>query len=84
MPTTAQQDRLRADISALSDGVYAMVENGPSRGKSPIALVLAIAAAIVALGAAGIATGLAAADGRAELVPSPRSGRSHGSAGCCR
>jgi putative ABC transport system permease protein len=68
MPSQAEQDRLRAQISALSDAYQVNVERGPRTSADSMALILALAAAAIALGAAAIATGLAAADGRADLA----------------
>lgn len=63
--TTAEEDHLRA--AAADHGSSVLIERGPPTGEDPTLLVLAIAAAVITLGAAGIATGLAAADGRADL-----------------
>jgi putative ABC transport system permease protein len=67
MPTQAERDALSSALTAVPGHYSADVETGPDRSADPTALILAIAAAVVALGAAGIATGLAAADGRADL-----------------
>jgi putative ABC transport system permease protein len=65
MPTVAEQDRLQAALGNTA-GVY--VERGPrQRSDSRSLLLLAIVAGVITLGAAAIATGLAAADGRADL-----------------
>ncbi|MFS8478815.1 MAG: FtsX-like permease family protein [Micromonosporaceae bacterium] len=64
MPTQAEEDRLRAAV----EGASAVVERGPQTRNDPTLLILAIAAGVITLGAAGIATGLAAADGRADLT----------------
>jgi putative ABC transport system permease protein len=65
MPTLAEQDRLQAALGSRT-GVY--VERGPrSHSGTGSLLVLAIMAGVITLGAAAIATGLAAADGRADL-----------------
>jgi len=65
MPTVAEQDRLQA---ALGSRVGVDVERGPrSRSDTRTLLLLAVVAGVIALGAAAIATGLAAADGRADL-----------------
>jgi putative ABC transport system permease protein len=64
MPTQAEQDRLQA---ALGSAYEVMVERGPV-SVSLTLTVLAIIAAVITLGAAAIATGLAAADGRADLA----------------
>jgi putative ABC transport system permease protein len=65
VPTVAEADRLQA---ALDDRLGVYVERGP--GVNPATqslLLLAIVAGIITLGAASIATGLATADGRADL-----------------
>jgi putative ABC transport system permease protein len=65
MPTVAEQDRLQAALGNTA-GVY--VERGPrQRSDTRTLLMLAVVAGVIALGAAAIATGLAAADGRADL-----------------
>jgi putative ABC transport system permease protein len=65
MPTVAEQDRLQA---ALRNDVGVYVERGPqSDSDTRSLLVLAIVAGLITLGAAAIATGLAAADSRADL-----------------
>jgi putative ABC transport system permease protein len=65
MPTVAEQDRLQATFGNTA-GVY--VERGPRpRSDSQMLLMLAVVAGVITLGAAAIATGLAAADGRADL-----------------
>ena len=67
VPTVAEEDRLRAAVgSQLSKGLGMYVERGPRAGTAGL-LVLAIVAGLITLGAAAIATGLAAADGRADL-----------------
>ena len=63
VPTVAEQDRLEA---ALGTGYTEFVVRAQAGG-SPALVVLAIVAGVIALGAAAIATGLAAADGRADL-----------------
>jgi putative ABC transport system permease protein len=66
MPTVAEEDRLRAAVGTRA-GVY--VERGPrANSDTTTLLVLAVVAGLITLGAAAIATGLAAADGRADLA----------------
>ena len=67
MPTRAEEDRLTAALRDLDQELYLSVERGPNRNSDPTLLILAAAAGLITLGAAGIATGLAAADGRADL-----------------
>jgi len=65
MPTVAEHDRLQA---ALGNTIGVYVEQGPrSRSDTRTLLLLAVVAGVIALGAAAIATGLAAADGHADL-----------------
>jgi putative ABC transport system permease protein len=64
LPTLDEQDRLQA---ALGDDVTVYVERGAPKPNTTALVVLAIVAGVIALGAAAIATGLAAADGRADL-----------------
>ena len=64
MPTVAEQDRLQATLGSTA-GVY--VERDPrQRSDTRSLLLLAVVAGVITLGAAAIATGLAAADGRAD------------------
>jgi putative ABC transport system permease protein len=66
MPTVAEEDRLQAAFGNRA-GVY--VERGPQvASETRSLLVLALVAGVITLGAAAIATALAAADGRAELA----------------
>ncbi|GIF67062.1 lipoprotein release ABC transporter permease [Asanoa ishikariensis] len=67
VPDQAAQDRLAAAVAELPGRGYASIELGAPTGVPLVALVLAAAAIIVALGATFVATGLAAADGRADL-----------------
>lgn len=65
MPTVGEQDRLQAALGRTA-GVY--VERGPrASSDTTTLLVLSVVAGLITLGAAAIATGLAAADGRADL-----------------
>jgi putative ABC transport system permease protein len=70
MPTLAEEDRLQAALNArVSNRLGVHVERGPRPDPTsrPL-LLLAIVAGIITFGAAAIATGLAAADGRADLT----------------
>ncbi|MFG3553405.1 FtsX-like permease family protein [Micromonospora sp. NPDC047557] len=67
VPDLAAEDRLRAEVGALSAGLSVSVERGPDTSGDPIMLVLTVAAGLITLGAAGIATGLTAADSRPDL-----------------
>jgi putative ABC transport system permease protein len=67
VPTIAEEDRLRAALgSQLDKGLGMYVERGPQAG-APGLVMLAVVAGVITLGAAAIATGLAAAEGRADL-----------------
>jgi putative ABC transport system permease protein len=63
MPTVAESDRLQA-VLGTEFGIS--VERGPNSDNQTL-IVLAIVAGVITLGAAALATGLAAADGRADL-----------------
>jgi putative ABC transport system permease protein len=66
MPTQAEQDAFLTALTELGAGGW--VEHPPGRDQTDAGLVLlAAAAGVVGLGAAGIATGLAAADRRPDL-----------------
>ena len=52
---------------AFADNYFVNVERGPFEGDTLFLTVLAIVAGVITLGAAAIATGLAAADSRADL-----------------
>jgi putative ABC transport system permease protein len=76
-PTSAEEDRLRKAMQDLSvPSPY--VERGYTSSRGLGLLALAIGSAIVVLGASGIATGLAAADGRADLATLAAVGASPG------
>jgi putative ABC transport system permease protein len=65
MPTQTEEDRLTGRLSTLQ--VSGNVEHGPPDTTDPRLWILMAAAALVALAAAGVGTGLAAADGRQDL-----------------
>ncbi len=67
MPTDAELDRLRTSLDSIRGGLLPEIERGPSQPAKTTFIVLAIVAGVITLGAAAIATGLAAADGRADL-----------------
>ncbi|MFU8850579.1 FtsX-like permease family protein [Micromonospora sp. SL1-18] len=70
-PTAEQQARLTAELSRStprSVPLSVMVEKGPPGGdQRPLLLLLAAASGVITVGAAGVATGLAAAEGRRDL-----------------
>jgi putative ABC transport system permease protein len=80
MPTQAEQDRLTAVLRDLDKvALIPYVERGkPDSRGDPTLLVLAIVAGFITLGAAGIGTGLAASDGRADLTTLAAVGASPG------
>jgi putative ABC transport system permease protein len=67
MPTIAELDRLRASLDSIGSGLDPDVVRGPEPAGNRTLIILAIVAGIITLGAAAIATGLAAADGYADL-----------------
>lgn len=67
MPTTAQEDELRAALSGFGDGVALDVERGPAPLGTQL-IILAVVSGLITLVAAALATGLAATDGRADLA----------------
>ena len=68
MPSQAEEDTARAAISAGPVEAYLSVERGLPTRNGGLLLALLIGTTVITLGAAGIATGLAAADGRADLA----------------
>ena len=64
----AAGQRLDAALREITQGAYSTVEGGPFGGDDAELLLLAIAAGLITLGAAGVATGLAAVDGRNDLA----------------
>ncbi|MFB8238960.1 FtsX-like permease family protein [Kitasatospora purpeofusca] len=67
-PADAAEQRARAALAKLSDGIEFEVERGYRSPGDLISLGLTAFAGLVALGAAGIATGLAAADSQRDLT----------------
>ncbi|MFI0791154.1 FtsX-like permease family protein [Micromonospora rubida] len=66
-PTPDQQDRFDAELQRLAP-LQVVVERGhPETDQRPVLLLLAIASGLITVGAAAVATGLAAAEGRADL-----------------
>ncbi|WP_092541478.1 ABC transporter permease [Actinoplanes derwentensis] len=65
-PSTGTIDGLNAALSAAGSR-SPVVEAGPTVEEGPMLYLLAAASALITLGAAAVATGLAAADGRADL-----------------
>lgn len=67
-PTQEQEDRLRSGLSLLGVDAGISVERGYHTSNSFGMLALLLGSAVIVLGASGIATGLAAADGKADLA----------------
>ena len=65
MPTAAEQERFYANMIGFE--AYGRVETGYVSEWDPVLLVLTGAAVLITIGAAAVGTGLAAADGRADL-----------------
>ena len=78
MPTDADEDRLRAAVLQVAAGASVDVERGYESRYGIGLLVLLGGSALLVLGASGIATGLAAADGRADLATLAAVGASPG------
>ncbi|GAA2369351.1 hypothetical protein Cme02nite_62530 [Catellatospora methionotrophica] len=66
--SAGETERLNAAVHAVGGDLRVEVESGAQYVEEPMVWILGVVAALVALGAAGIATGLAAADGRADLA----------------
>ncbi|MDZ5442616.1 FtsX-like permease family protein [Micromonospora sp. 4G57] len=66
-PTVAQQERLVADLPRLASLQVQVEQDHPYSDRRPLLLLLAVGAGVITLGAAGVATGLAAAEGRRDL-----------------
>jgi len=79
-PTPEQEDRLRAALLPISADAanFLVVERGAGEPADPRILIAAVLAGLITLGGAAIATGLAAADGRADLVTLAAVGASPG------
>ncbi|MBV1848595.1 ABC transporter permease [Catellatospora tritici] len=67
-PDGNQAQALNAAVFATAGDVGLSIERGPNYQEEPIIWILGLVAALVALGAAGVATGLAAAESRSDLV----------------
>ncbi|MGK5738974.1 FtsX-like permease family protein [Micromonospora sp. URMC 103] len=66
-PDERQQRRFTAALFGYGSFYLNVAPDGPPAEREPLLLLLAAAAGLVTVGAAGIATGLAAAEGRADL-----------------
>ncbi|MEW2145864.1 FtsX-like permease family protein [Micromonospora vinacea] len=67
-PDEEQQARFAAALRPFGTLSLSVENGGPPRDVSPLLLLLAAAAGLITVGAAGVATALAAAEGRAELT----------------
>ncbi|MET7374902.1 FtsX-like permease family protein [Micromonospora arida] len=67
-PDEEQQARFSAALRSFGTFSLSVENGGAPRDVSPLLLLLAAAAGLITVGAAGIATALAAAEGRAELT----------------
>ncbi|WP_432745548.1 FtsX-like permease family protein [Streptomyces sp. JH002] len=69
VPTSAEEQAFRGEIDDLTLAATDWrIENGFKADNSAAMLIIALAATVIALGAAGIATGLAQADSEADLA----------------
>ncbi|GAA1649422.1 ABC transporter permease [Catellatospora bangladeshensis] len=66
--TGSEAEQLTGRLRELSTQLSLTVERGPQFREEPIIWILGVIAALVALGAAGVATGLTAADSRPDLA----------------
>ncbi|MEH0840842.1 FtsX-like permease family protein [Micromonospora sp. CPCC 205711] len=66
-PGPVQRTRLAATLRPLAPLMVEVGPDGPDGDQRPLLLLLAIGSGLITLGAAGVATGLAAAEGRRDL-----------------
>ncbi|SCG77848.1 FtsX-like permease family protein [Micromonospora humi] len=66
-PTVEQRERLADDLADVVPLSVEMATADPTSDQRPVLLLLAAASGIITLGAAAVATGLAAAEGRRDL-----------------
>lgn len=66
-PTLDQQERLDAELRRIGRFDVFVERGGGPNGRSPVLLLLALGSGLITVGAAAVATGLAAAEGRADL-----------------
>ena len=77
-PSPAQEDRARHELDKLDLRSSFIVERGYTGKNGPGLLALLVGSAVIVLGASSIATGLAAAEGRADLATLAAVGASPG------
>ncbi|MDT4995314.1 MAG: putative transport system permease protein, partial [Actinoplanes sp.] len=78
MPTQAEIDKLNAALPGVGDRWQAGIQRRDQQKAPTEMIILAIVAALITLGAASIATGLAAADSKADLATLAAIGASPG------
>ncbi|MFE9690527.1 FtsX-like permease family protein [Micromonospora sp. NPDC005806] len=66
-PTDREQGRLAAELSRVAPLSVQVAKAGPEADRRPLLLLVAVASGVITLGAAGVATGLAAAEGRRDV-----------------
>lgn len=66
-PTNRQRDLLAAELSEVGPLSVQVSTEAPPSDQRPLLILLAVASGVITLGAAGVATGLAAAEGRRDL-----------------
>ncbi|MFI7429315.1 FtsX-like permease family protein [Micromonospora sp. NPDC049836] len=66
-PTDQERDRLAAELSEVAPLTVQVSTEAPPSNQRPLLILLAVASGVITLGAAGVATGLAAAEGRRDL-----------------
>ncbi|KKK04610.1 FtsX-like permease family protein [Micromonospora sp. HK10] len=66
-PTDQERDRLAAELSEVAPLTVQVSTAAPPSNQRPLLILLAAASGVITLGAAGVATGLAAAEGRRDL-----------------
>ncbi|MEV0426434.1 FtsX-like permease family protein [Micromonospora sp. NPDC050495] len=66
-PTDRERDLLRAELSEVGPLTVQVSTEAPPSNQRPLLILLAVASGVITLGAAGVATGLAAAEGRRDL-----------------
>ncbi|GCD98293.1 FtsX-like permease family protein [Embleya hyalina] len=67
-PSDAQKQRLEESLARISDRTFLFVERGFQGRDDVRLLLLAVFALVITIGASGVATGLALADGRRDLA----------------
>lgn len=68
IPTQADEDSLRSALLVADPEAHMTIERGAQTGRDSRLYLIALVEALITLGAAAIATGLAAIDGRADLT----------------